>query len=330
MDLSMSFDAWWQFILVVVILDMVFGDPAYHLHPVRLIGLWSLFWERQLMRWPFLQSRGGGVLHWLIVVGGAFAGWLAMRLLLARIDPKLTLLWDIFIGYSLLCTRDLFDHGRIILRHLDTDLTLARHFLSRLVGRDTGQLQQDGVVRATIESLAENLTDGVLTPLWALCLFGVPGLVIVKTISTLDSMVGHRTAPYQQFGWAAARSDDWIHWLPARLSVGVFALAAAILRLHPRLVIKTAQRDHGLLPSPNSGWSEAACAGALRIRLLGPIHRHGEQVNTKFIGDPDWPMALTAHDLQQALRLIMACSVIAVGIGLALTPIHDAVLFLIQ
>jgi adenosylcobinamide-phosphate synthase len=191
-----------------------------------------------------------------------------------------------------------------------------------LVGRDTDSLQPDGIVRATIESLAENLTDGVLTPLWALCLAGLPGLILVKAISSLDSMVGYKTPRYQRFGWLAARSDDLVHWIPARLSVPLIAGAAALLGEHPRLAFDAARRFHGMLPSPNSGWSEAACAGALRVRLVGPIRYGGILVTSVYMGDSDWPTDLDAGHLRRALRLIAVASVLAISVGIALTPVR--------
>lgn len=300
------------------LLDLTLGDPVYRLHPIRLLGAWSLLVER----WLFAagrNGRGGGLLHLLLIVGGALAAWSLVHAALSAITPGLALLWDLYLAYSLLCLRDLFEQGWRILLALD-DLPAARARLACLVGRDTAPLGRDGVVRATIESLSENLTDAVLTPLWALCLFGLPGLILVKSISTLDSMVGYRTARYRLFGWAAARSDDWLHWLPARLSVPLIATAAVPLRLHPLLALGAAWRWHALLASPNSGWSEAAFAGALRVRLIGPIWRDGRLVNARFMGAPDWPADLGAADLRRALALLLLCGVLALGVGLLLTP----------
>ncbi|MTW21220.1 adenosylcobinamide-phosphate synthase CbiB [Allochromatium palmeri] len=302
-------------ILGACLLDALLGDPVYRLHPIRLIGHWSLFCERVLFA-RGLNGRLGGVIHWGLVVGAGLGGWFGVHLGLGAIHPWLALGWDLFIAYSLLCTRELLEQGWRILRDLD-DLPAVRRRLSLLVGRDTEPLQRDGVVRATLESLSENLTDGVLTPLWAFCLFGLPGLILVKAISTLDSMVGYQNERYARFGWAGARSDDLIHWLPARLSVPLLALAAALLREHPRLAFRAAWRYHALLPSPNSGWSEAACAGALRVRLIGPVWRQGQLINERYMGDPDWPADLGGEDLRRGLRLILVASLLALWIGLA-------------
>ena len=316
----MALSAHLLLILAASALDARLGDPVYRLHPIRVLGAWTLLWERLLFR-ARLDGYLGGVLLWLAAVAGALGGWWAVHAALALLHPWLAFAWDVYIAYSLLCARGLLAQGRRVLAALD-DLPQARRELRMLVSRDTDALPRDGVVRATIESLSENLTDGVLTPLWALCLFGLPGLILVKTVSNLDSMVGYRTERYARFGWASARSDDLVHWLPARLSVAVLALAAALLRLHPLLVWPAARSYHAMLPSPNSGWSEAACAGALRIRLVGPIHHQGHLVNEAYMGDPDWPADLGPDDLRRALRLILTACLIALAAGLALAPLR--------
>jgi len=323
-------------ILAACALDALLGDPVYRLHPIRVLGAWVLLGEGWLFRLG-LNGRLGGILLWIMTLAAALGLWWLVHWTLDQLHPGLAFGWDLLIAYSLLCARDLLHQGWCVLRALEAQpadqppdqpadqpqhLVPARRVLQRLVSRDTEHLPRAGVVRATIESLSENLTDGVLTPLWALCLFGLPGLILVKAVSTLDSMVGYKNARYARFGWAGARSDDLVHWLPARLSVLVILLAAALLRLHPRLVIPAALKYHGMLPSPNSGWSEAACAGALRVRLVGPIWHQGRLVNEAYMGDPDWPAELTAGDLRQALWLILVASLIALGIGLMLLPLR--------
>ncbi len=307
-------------IITACLLDALIGDPVYRFHPIRIMGAWSLAWERLLFA-VGLKGRAGGVLHWLLVVGGALAAWWGVRSLLGTLHPWAAFSWDVFVAYSLICNRDLLDHGRRVLDVLD-DLPQARARLRMLVGRDTEQLERGGIVRATIESLSESLTDGVLTPLWALCLFGLPGLILVKAVSSLDSMVGYKNARYGRFGWAAARSDDLVHWLPARLSVPLIAITAALLTLHPRLVFRAARDYHAMLPSPNSGWSEAACAGALRVRLVGPIRYGGTLVTEAYMGDPDWPADLDARHLDSALRLILIAALLALLLALSVAPLR--------
>jgi adenosylcobinamide-phosphate synthase len=315
-------------VLVAFLADALFGDPVYRLHPIRLLGAWSIRWEKILFCGD-LDGYLGGIIHWVLVVGAALLAWWIPHRLLANWllwgNPWATWIWDAFIAYSLLCLRDLLLHGRRVLVSLEC-LPEARRQVAMLVGRDTEGLDRGGVVRATIESLSENLTDGVITPLWALCLFGLPGLILVKAVSSLDSMVGYKNERYRRFGWAAARSDDLVHWLPARLSVPLIALAAFLLRLHPRSALLAARRWRRMLASPNSGWSEAACAGALRVRLIGPISYQGRVVNEAFMGDEDWPADLGAKELEQALRLTLVCSLLALVFGLGLIVTSHQVL----
>ncbi|WP_462329637.1 adenosylcobinamide-phosphate synthase CbiB [Thiohalocapsa halophila] len=306
-------------LMAAVLLDALLGDPDYPLHPIRLLGHVSIALERRLFDRGW-TGRIAGAMHGLAVTMGALAAWWLMHLALAALHPVLAWLWDLYIAYSLLCARDLVAHGWRVLAVLD-DLPAAREQLGWLVSRDTEGLDRGGVVRATIESLAENLTDGVLTPLWALALFGLPGLIVAKAVSSLDSMVGYRTERYWRFGCAAARSDDLLHWLPARLSVPLLAAAAALLGQHWREVLPAARRYHAALPSPNSGWSEAAAAGALRVRLAGPVSYHGAWQDKPWMGDDAWPVDLTGDDLRRALRLV------AVAAGLA--ALVAVVLFLV-
>jgi adenosylcobinamide-phosphate synthase len=306
-------------VIAAVIADALFGDPVYRYHPVRLIGDLSNAVERLLFT-VRLTGRIGGILHSLLVISTVLAVWWVVHERLSLWHPLPAWLWDVALAYSLLCSRDLLTQGRLVLIKLD-DLAEARRHLRSLVSRDTDHLDRPAVVRATIESLSENLTDGVLTPLWALCLFGLPGLLLVKTISTLDSMVGYANRRYRRFGWSAARLDDLVHWLPARLSVGVIALAALPLRYHPGEAVKAALRWHRVSSSPNSGWSESACAGALRIRLIGPIRYRGEVIHNAFIGDPHWPTDLDGGHLTAALRLVTVSILLASLIGLLIASV---------
>ena len=307
-------------IICACLLDAALGDPVYRWHPIRVLARWSEYWEQWLFRRAW-DGYAAGILHWLLVVGAALVTWYLIHHALAILHPLLAWFWDVYLAYSLLCLRDLLAHGQRVLNALP-DLPAARAHLRMMVGRDTAALPRAGIVRATIESLAENLTDGVLTPLWALCLFGLPGLIAVKAISSLDSMVGYKNERYQRFGWAGARSDDVVHWLPARLSVPLISLAALLLRLHPLLAWQAAWRYHALLASPNSGWSEAAVAGALRIRLIGPIYYGGQLVTELFMGDSAWPADVDAADLRRALHLILLCGLLAITLGLLLAALH--------
>lgn len=303
-------------ILAASALDLLLGDPVYRWHPISLLGGFAAYVEQRLFA-VGATGRSAGLVYLVAIMASVLILWWGIHQGLAWLHPGLAWCWDVYLAYSLLCLRGLLEQGRRVRRDL-ANLPAARQHMALLVGRDTAPLNQAGLVRATIESLGENLTDGVVTPLWALCLFGLPGIIGVKVISTLDSMVGYNNARYVRFGWASARADDIIQWLPARASVLLIMAGALLLRLHPRLAWQAAWRYHAMLPSPNSGWSEAAYAGALRVRLVGPVYHAGELVNTAYMGNPAWPAELDAGHLTQALRLTAVCGGLALIVGFGL------------
>ena len=303
-------------VLSAFFLDLAFGDPRYRWHPIRLLGDLSTSYERAL-RAVGMDGYLGGAVHWIAMVASAVAVWAGVHGALFRWHPLVAWCWDVLVAWHLLSLRDLLEHARRVQGSLP-NLEEARRAVGWLVGRDTDHMDRAAVVRATIESLSESITDGVLTPLWALCLGGLPAAVAVKVISTLDSMVGYKDACYWRFGWAAARSDDLVNWVPARLSVAVIVVAAALLRLHPVDAVRSGWRFHRLLPSPNSGWSEGVYAGALRVRLVGPIYRNGVKVNDRYLGEPHWPATLDARHLNEALRLTLLSGGLGLVAGLAI------------
>jgi adenosylcobinamide-phosphate synthase len=173
-----------------------------------------------------------------------------------------------------------------------------------LVGRDTDRMDAAACDRAAVESIAENLVDGVLSPLFWLALLGLPGLLIFKIASTMDSMVGYKNERYLRFGWFGARLDDVLNWVPARLSVPLLAAAAAMVPgCSPRACWRVGLSQHALLPGPNKGWGETAAAGALRIRLAGPIWKDGRQVNDLWIGPAEAPEGGRPGDVTRMIRL---------------------------
>ena len=171
-------------------------------------------------------------------------------------------------------------------------------------------MSEAGVIRATVETIAENTVDGVLSPLFYAALGGPPLVWAFKAVSTLDSMVGYKSEPYREFGWAGARLDDLLNWLPARLSGGLFTLAAWLTGLDWRQTWLICRRDGRRHASPNAGWPEAAVSGALGLRLGGPNVYHGELVNKPWLGD-GWREPETA-DILTAIRLLYIVSALAV------------------
>jgi adenosylcobinamide-phosphate synthase len=193
------------------------------------------------------------------------------------------------------------------------DLLAARALVARVVGRDTGRLDQAGVSRAAIETLAESFCDGIVAPLFWLLLLGLPGVWMYKAINTADSMIGHREEPYGPYGWAAARLDDLVMLIPARLAGALLCVAGMGAGLRGWRVMA---RDHARHASPNAGWPEAAMAGALGIRLAGPIAYDGVLADKPWIGEGD---IAAPHHLSRALtiyrRACLILGLIAMGIA---------------
>jgi len=259
-------------LVLVCILDAVFGDPRWLPHPVRVLGFAIRGYERVV-----LKSLNGAVAQSLaglfIAIGLPVLCFFGTQWI---IDQAYHLngyvghaVWILF-GYTALAARDLADHAMTVHRALVAgSLEDARHAVSLIVGRDTATLSEPEVIRATIETVAESTSDGVMAPLLFLALGGPPLAWAYKAVNTLDSMIGYRTASYRHFGWASARLDDLINWIPARLSGLCLVLAAGIRLGTSGSAWHILLRDGSKHISPNSGWPEAAMAGALQVQVGG-------------------------------------------------------------
>ena len=301
-------------LLAAAALDAVLGDPVYRWHPVRLLGA-SLAWCERGLRAAGADGRGGGCLLFGLLAVSWVGGISIVLLGAGRLHPAIAGGGHLFIVYSLLAYGDLLAHGRAVDRAAAAgDLAGARRAAGRLVGRDVDGLDATACRRATIESLAESLTDGVVSPIAWYALLGVPGLVLCKVVSTMDSMVGYRTPHYRRFGWCGARLDDLLQAVPARAAWLLIAGAAAALPgCSGRRALAAGWHDHGVLPGPNPGWSEAAMAGALARRLVGPIRLHGRIVTEAWLGDPADPPAGSGADYQRAQALVQVATALALA-----------------
>ncbi len=271
--------------LTALALDAAFGWPrALYRRIGHPVGLFARIIEGREAAWnrtehSFAARRALGVLTLLlllILVAGP--GWALQNLLLASLGA-----WSwvavAILAWPALAQRSLFDHVRAVGERIDAgDLTGAQSAVGMIVGRDTAALDEAGVARAAIESLAESFCDGVAAPLFWLLLLGLPGVWAYKAVNTADSLIGHREERWRAFGWAAARTDDLANWIPARLSGALLCLAAGG---GWRILWRDA-RKHA---SPNAGWPEAAMAGALGLRLAGPIAYDGVMHDKPWIGD---------------------------------------------
>ena len=218
-----------QLLAAAVLLDLLLGDPVYAAHPARLMG-WTLSRLEKLLRALKLDGYVGGILLFLALATIWCGGSVALILALARLNHWAAVVGQVFLLYSLVALRDLLKHGWAVERAVRSgDLAEARHRISYLVGRDTDFMDFAACRRAAIESLSENLTDGFVSPIFWYAVAGLPGIVLFKVVSTMDSMVGYKTPLYLQFGWCGARLDDVMNWLPARINWLLISLCAVPL-----------------------------------------------------------------------------------------------------
>ncbi|MFZ5587479.1 MAG: adenosylcobinamide-phosphate synthase CbiB [Thermodesulfobacteriota bacterium] len=306
-------------ILLALAADAALGDPPAWPHLVRLMGLAIQrleAWLRARYATP-TEQRLAGVVLTLLVVGGF--GWGA-HLLLALAGwlwPPLGLALAALLTFQCLALGQLWREAQAVNRPLMAgDLAEARQRLAMIVGRDTAALDEAGVRRALIETVAENFNDGVVAPLFYLGLGGPVLAVAYKAVNTLDSMVGYNNQRYADLGLCSARLDDLAGFVPARLSAVLLAAACRLAGLEPAAAWRGAQRDHAAHKSPNSGWPEAAAAAALGVRLGGPSYYGGVLVEKPWL-NPGGRDPLAA-DVDAMLRLYAAAAVLAGGACLLL------------
>ncbi|MBB6122829.1 adenosylcobinamide-phosphate synthase CbiB [Sphingobium subterraneum] len=294
--------------LAALALDAAVGWPTWLYvrigHPVSLFAWIIKACERRWndQHYSDARQRFMGVLTLVLLLGvGGGAGWLIQHAIVAIMG---TWSWPLLAlaAWPALAQRSLYEHVVRVFHALRADdIVAARKAAAMIVGRDTDTLDLDGVARAAVESLAESFCDGVAAPLFWLLLLGLPGVWVYKAINTADSMIGHIESPYRHFGWAAARTDDLANLLPARLS-------AILLCIAGRRGWHILWRDHDRHASPNAGWPEAAMAGALGVRLGGPVSYDGTLADKPWIGDG--PSADSAA-LERALKIyIRACALL--------------------
>jgi adenosylcobinamide-phosphate synthase len=286
-----------------LLLDRVIGDPLFPTHPVILMGRYIAWFDR---RWNRPERPGN---RWVGM------GLVASGLVIFGVLPALTLwsvgrasrlaLWglSIWLISTTIAWKGLVEAGRRVRRALaDTGLSSARTAVAQIVGRDTETLSEEGVIRAAVETLAENLVDAIVAPVLFACVGGAPLALAYRWVNTLDAMVGHRTPRYRTFGWASARLDDLLNWVPARLTVILMLPVLAVTGLDPRRAWRTVRRDGRKHPSPNSGLPEATMAGGLRVQLGGVNYYHGVPDPRPPLGDPVTP--LHPHHIERAIAVV--------------------------
>ncbi len=306
-----------------VALDATAGDPAWAPHPVRAIGAAASLCDdaARLLRIRELPVAGrvAGTITAAAIVAATYA--VSVRALSGvHLSGRIL---EVMAAGSTLAMRSLLSEAAAVEQALRSgDLQRARLRVARIVGRDTQALNETEISRATIETLAESFCDGVVAPMCYLLLGGAPLALAYKAVNTLDSIVGHIEPPYREFGWFAARLDDFANYVPARLSACAIALAAQFRHGAGIRSLKTSLRDAPLHRSPNAGWPEAAMAGSLGVRLGGTNVYDGRAVNCAHLGaefpNPD------ARDVRTAMNLVTLASSLFVAAALAVLLVRDA------
>ena len=285
------------------LLDLTLGDPARLPHPVVWFGKAISACEHHLNKGSHRKLKGA--LTAIILIAIVFVATWLLRHLLLPLPPYGLILLDAVIIFYCLAGTTLIREVREVFLALDRSLDEGRRQVARIVGRDTSELSAQEVRTAALETLAENLSDGVIAPLFWLALLGTPGMLAYKMVNTLDSMIGYKTERYRAFGCWAAHIDDVANWIPARLTAFLMVVASGRLALL-RFVAQNG-RNHA---SPNSGYPEAALAGILDCRFGGPHYYFGQLFEKPYIGDN--PRELNTGDMKKAVRINRTAEVLMV------------------
>jgi adenosylcobinamide-phosphate synthase len=299
-------------ILIAVALDLLIGDPRKLPHPVQAIG-WLATWMEKPIRRMFEDKRIAGIAVVCSVIGcTALTAWVIIWAA-HEWNPLIADLISIYFLYCGIAARDMIRHSNEVYSALSSgSLQEARLSVSMICGRDTDKLDESGVVKATVESVAENMVDAVTAPLFYAVIGGPVGIMVYKAINTLDSTFGYKNEKYLHFGWASAKLDDAANFIPARLTGLLVPLAAIILRQKWVQSLWIFIRDRKKHPSPNAGHTEAAVAGALGIQLGGLSYYGGKPSNKPTLGDPILPVE--SNQILSANRLLWVTSGLALAI----------------
>lgn len=297
-------------LLLSSLLDFIFGDPIKIPHPIIYIGKLISRLEKSLSPDSTERDIPKGVLIFILTVFISFAVPFAVLFFLYRINFWIGLILEIFWSFQILAARTLNTEALKVKKHLESgDLIEARRALSMIVGRDTTQLSEEDIIKAVVETVSENTTDGIVSPLIAIGIGGAPLGFAYKAVNTLDSMIGYKSEKYFYFGKASAILDDVFNYLPARLT-GISMCFASVLvpGLSMRGAWRVMMRDHAKHASPNGGWTEGATAGALGVRLGGDATYFGVLFKKAALGDPKRDIRIS--DIEDTTKLMWASSII--------------------
>ena len=300
-------------LLAGCLLDLLLGDPHWAPHPVRAIGALIAGLETLLRRvFPATPKgeRAAGLALVVLVLAASTGVTVGVLFLCGLVSPWLRFAVEVILCYQCLAARSLLDESMKVYRALKTGtIQEARHAVSMIVGRDTERLDETGVAKAAVETVAENASDGVIAPLLFLAIGGAPLGIFYKAANTMDSMVGYQNDRYRYFGTCAAKWDDVLNFIPARLAGALMCLAAPLVGQDGRNAWRVFRRDRLNHKSPNSAHTEAATAGALRVQLAGSSYYFGKLVEKPTIVDALRPVEV--EDIRRANRLMFATAFLA-------------------
>lgn len=292
-----------------LLLDLLFGDPVWLYHPVRLIGNWISWAERQLRKVCGSHLMAAGGVLWVMTALMAFLIPFALLALAGWLHPALRFLLETFWCFQILAARSLSSESRKVYEKLkESDLPGARRAVSMIVGRDTEKLTEEGVTKAAVETVAENTSDGVTAPLIYMMIGGAPLGFLYKAVNTMDSMLGYKNDRYLYFGRIPAKMDDIFNYIPARITGLLMTAAAFLTGLDGKNAWKIYRRDRRKHASPNATQTESVCAGALGVQLAGDAVYFGKVYKKEFIGDA--LRRIEPEDIQRTGRLMYAAELL--------------------
>lgn len=297
------------------ILDGIFGDPAWLVHPVVIMGkaitALEKFLRKRLPNTPEGERLGGRILAMALPVGTLLITG-GVCWLFYRISPILGFAIELLWCAQALAAKGLAQESKNVYRELvKGDLPASRRAVSRIVGRDTAELTSEGVTKAAVETVAENASDGVIAPLFYMMLGGAPLALVYKAINTMDSMVGYKNEKYLNFGRAAAKLDDAANYLPSRIAALLWIASAALTGNDAKSAWRIWRRDRRKHASPNSAQTESACAGALNVQLAGPATYFGKYCDKPTIGDA--VRAIEPGDILRANKMMYTASLLGLA-----------------
>lgn len=294
-------------------MDLIFGDPYWLPHPVRFIGNGIRKFEKILRKVLKKNEKLAGIILAFSIVCSTYLIIYLILFLLNKIIPYATSIVETFFIFQILACKSLDIESKKVYYPLkEKNLLEARKFLSYIVGRDTENLDEPEIIRATVETIAENISDGIIAPLFYIFIGGAPLGMAYKAVNTLDSMVGYKNDKYINFGWSSAKLDDIMNFIPARITSIIIVISSMVLGFDYKNSFKILLRDRKNHSSPNAGYPEAAVAGALGIQLGGTNLYFGKKVYKPTIGDKIRPLSI--EDINKTIKIMYLTSFIGICI----------------